>query len=316
MIDFFTKWNARLGKNMFLIVLSALFLGFCYGIPDSHLLRKIVIVLFAYMTFTTALGTSLKQFIQVLRHPWIPLWVLALVHIAAPFIAWIVGMIFYPDDPYIRLGYLIGASIPIGVTSIIWTSLLDGNMALSLVAVTLDTFLVPLVLPLFFHIVAGQNVAIDYLQMLKGLMLMVTIPSVIGMLLHDWTGGKVNAFANSIGGATSKLAMFLVIFINAAIVMPHIHWDLTIVKTILVTLLIVTTGFCVGYAGSFVLKKRPKDVVVAMIYNVGIRNNACGLVIALSYFPQKVAIPMTLSILFQQPLATIIFRIFKRVEKQ
>ncbi|MEN6566965.1 MAG: bile acid:sodium symporter [Veillonellales bacterium] len=316
MIDFFTKWNARLGKNMFLIVLSALFLGFCYGIPDSHLLRKIVIVLFAYMTFTTALGTSLKQFIQVLRHPWIPLWVLALVHIAAPFIAWIVGMIFYPDDPYIRLGYLIGASIPIGVTSIIWTSLLDGNMALSLVAVTLDTFLVPLVLPLFFHIVAGQNVAIDYLQMLKGLMLMVTIPSVIGMLLHDWTGGKVNAFANSIGGATSKLAMFLVIFINAAIVMPHIHWDLTIVKTILVTLLIVTTGFCVGYAGSFVLKKRPKDVVVAMIYNVGIRNNACGLVIALSYFPPKVAIPMTLSILFQQPLATIIFRIFKRVEKQ
>lgn len=64
-----------------------------------------------------------------------------LVHFITPLTAWAVGMVFYPNDSDIRIGYLIGASIPIGVTSIIWTSILiKGNLGIAFVAVTLDTF--------------------------------------------------------------------------------------------------------------------------------------------------------------------------------
>lgn len=310
----FTKLNDWLSKNMFIVVLSGLFLGFFANITDSPLLREIVVILFAYMTFITALGTSFKEFITVLRRPWIPLWVLILVHFVTPLTAWAVGMIFYPNDPDIRLGYLIGASIPIGVTSIIWTSLVEGDIAISFVAVTLDTFVVPAVLPLFFHIVIGQTIDINYSKMVLDLMLMVTVPSIIGMLLHDFTKGRVANFAKSIGGATSKLALFLVILINSAVVMPQINWDLSILKTLLVTLFIVSASFFVGYLGSFTLKERTQCIILTMIYNVGIRNNACGLVIALTYFPPRVAIPMTLSILYQQPIATIVSHLYKRLK--
>lgn len=312
MNSFFIKCNAWLGKNMFLVVLSGLFVGSTGLIPNEPILRYIVVALFGYMTFVTALGTSLKQFLDVLRKPWIPLWVLVLVHFVTPFTAWVAGIIFYPNDPYIRLGYLIGATIPIGVTSVIWTSIVKGNMPVSLVAVTLDTLIVPLVLPLFFHIVVGQSIELNYIKLIEELMLMVTIPSVIGMLLHDWTNGQVASFAKSVGGATSKLGLFAVIAINAAVVMPQISWNGAIVKTLLVTLFIVSTGYLVGYLGSYALEKRTRGDILTMIYNVGIRNNACGLVIALSYFPPAVAVPMTLSILFQQPLATIITRVFQR----
>lgn len=310
----FITWNDWLSKNMFIVVLSGLLLGLFVNITDSPSLRKIVVALFGYMTFVTALGTSFKEFTKVLRKPWIPLWVLILVHFVTPLTAYTAGLIFYPNDSDIRLGYLIGAAIPIGVTSIIWTSLVKGDLAISFVAVTLDTFVTPIVLPLFFHIIVGQTIEINYGQMVIDLMLMVTVPSIIGMLLHDYTNGRVSGFAKSLGGTTSKLGLFLVIMINSAVVMPQIPWDISILKTLLVTLFIVSTGFFVGYLGSFALKERTQEIILTMIYNVGIRNNACGLVIALTYFPPRVAIPMTLSILYQQPLATIISHLYKRLK--
>lgn len=314
MPTYFSKWNDWLSKNMFFVVLSALFLGFFFSISDSPLLRRIVVALFAYMTFVTALNTSLKEFLTVLLKPWLALWMLILVHLFTPLTAWAAGILFYPDDYSIRLGYLIGASIPIGVTSVIWTSLVNGDIATSIVTVTLDTFIVPFVLPLFFHLVIGQTINLNYVQMTQELVLMVTIPSILGMLVHDWTDGQVTTYSKSIGGATSKIALFVVIIINSAVVSPQITWDSTILKTILVTLFIVSTGYFVGYLGSFALKERTTSTVLTIIYNVGIRNIACGLVIALTYFPIRVAIPMTLSMLFQQPLATIIYRYIKKIK--
>ncbi len=312
--DFFTRWNNILSKNMLFIVLGGLLTGSFIPLTDSPILQKTIIVLFAYMTFVTALNTSFEQFLTVLRKPWIPFWVLFLVHVMAPLTAWLVGIIFYPNDPLIRLGYLVGASIPIGVTSIIWTSLVKGDLAVSLVAVTLDTFVVPLVLPLFFTLTVGKTVTLNYLEMIEELMLMVTVPSILGMLLHDWTHGKVARFSTSVGGATSKIGLFFVIVINAAMVMPEITWNVSIVKTLLVTLVVVATGYLVGYLGSFLLKDHSRKLILTMIYSVGMRNNACGLVVALTYFPPTVAIPITLSILFQQPLASFIASLNKRIK--
>lgn len=306
MSNFFVKLNDWLSKNMSIGVFSGLILGFFVHVSASFWLKTTVIALFAYMTFVTALSTSLKQFFHVLCKPWIPLWVLFLVHCVTPVAVWAAGIFFFPDDAYIRLGYLIGASIPIGVTSVIWTALDNGNLAIALAAVTLDTFIVPLVLPVFFHIVVGQTFTINYIQMVEELMLMVTVPSIIGMYLHDRTSGRIAAFSNSIGGATAKLSLFAVIMLNSAVVIPQINWDVSMLKALLVTLPIVAGGYFVGYLGSFALKDRPREVVLTMIYNVGIRNNSCGLVLALAYFPPVVAVPITLSILFQQPLATLI----------
>lgn len=282
--------------------------------PDSPLLRKVVVALFAYMTFVTALSISFKDFTRVLLKPWISVWVLILVHLITPLTAWLAGIVFYPDDPYTRLGYLIGASIPIGVTSVIWTALVRGNLPISLVAVTLDTLVVPLVLPLFLQVIVGQSLQLDYLKMIEELMMMVTIPSVTGMLLHDWTHGRIAKFSETFGGTTSKLGLVLVIAINAAVVMPQINWNASIIKALLVTLFIVSSGYFVGYLGSFALKERTQEMTLTMMFNVGIRNNACGLVIALTYFPPSVAVPMTLAILYQQPLATLISKIFKQFQ--
>ena len=315
MVDFFRCLNIWLGKRMFLVSLSGILLGCFVPVADSPFLRDLIVWLFAYMTLVTALGTSLREFTRVLSKPLIPAWILLLVHVVGPLVALLVGYVFYPNDQYIRMGYLIGASIPIGVTSIIWTALVNGRVGIALVAVTLDTFIVPLLLPLLFHIVVGQTIALDYFAMVYGLLKMVTIPSIVGMLLYDWTGGKVKAFSQSIGGATAKLALVIVIFINSALVMPQLEWNAAMIKLLLVTLLVVSSSFFIGYLGSLPLKDRSTAMALTMMHNVGIRNNSCGLVIALTFFPPAAAIPLTLSILYQQPVATLVSYFFQRREK-
>lgn len=314
-MDFFSQWNSWLGKRMFLLSVTALLLGFAVNIPDSPTLRILVMALFAYMTLITALETSLKKFVTVLSQPWVSLWVLFLAHLVTPLIAWTVGYLAFPEDVNIRLGYLICASIPVGVTSIIWTSLVGGNVAVSLVTVTLDTLFAPAFLPVFFMVAIGHAIHIDYVEMALQLLWMITIPSVTGMLLHDLTQGKVTAFAKGFGGFTAKIGFFLVIFFNATVVAPGIAWNLSVLKMALVTLFMVIVGYTIGYLGSFALKNRSAETTLAMIYNVGLRNISAGLVLALTHFPSQVVVPMALFILFQQPLASLVPYVFKRVEK-
>ncbi|ATW25755.1 bile acid:sodium symporter family protein [Candidatus Formimonas warabiya] len=314
MMKMITAWDHWLGKRMFFVVLSALLIGFNLSLPQSPLYTSIAIGLFAYMTFISALGTSFKEFVQVVRKPWIPIWMLFLIHAGAPVIAWMVGSIFYPHDQLIRLGFLISASIPVGVTSIIWTSLTEGSVSLALVIVTLDTLLVPMILPAFFLITVGQALTINYPDLIIQLLFMVTIPSLAGMFLNDMTGGRLRGFSKSIGAFTSKGAFFLVILINAAMVASEIPWNVSLIKLLLVVLLLVACGYMTGFIGSLVVKDRRSDVISPIIYNVGMRNIGFGALLAISYFPPAVAVPVTLAMLYQQPVAAVVASLFRRYQ--
>lgn len=312
----FAKINIWLGKKMYLGVIGALLLGFSTSVADSPTLRLALIALFGYATFVTALETSLLQFGKVLSRPWIPLWTLVLVHLGMPLVAWLMGYLFYPDDLNVRTGYLVAASVPVGVTSVIWTSLVGGNVAVSLVTLALDTIIVPAFLPTFFLVTIGRAIQIDYLEMASQLLWMITIPSLVGMALHDFLKEKAVAYAKGFGGITAKTSFYVVIFFNAAIVAPAVTWSPAMLKMTFVTFLTVTAAYVLGYLGSIVVRGRPRDVALAMIYNVGVRNIAAGLVIAIAHFPPPVAIPITLFMLFQQPMASLVPLAFNYLDKK
>jgi predicted Na+-dependent transporter len=303
--------NDWLGKKIFLLVLLALVTGYLLKVPDGSLIRFLLVALFAYMTFVTSLGTSFKSFIQVLAKPWVPLWALLLIHIMTPLTAWILGILFYADSPQIKLGLLVGAAIPVGVTSIIWTALTKGNIPIALVSVTLDTLIVPVLLPVYYTLIVGQSVVINYTSLVVQLLLMVTIPSVAGMLFYDWTGGKTASFSRGLGGVSSKLALFIVILLNASLVSPGFNFSFDTIKLMAVVLTMVASGYALGYAGSLCISESSRDMTMAMIYSVGMRNISCGLVIAITYFPTAVAVPIMLGMIFQQPIAAVIPTIFK-----
>lgn len=315
MVSYLAKMNEWLKRHMFYIVLSALFVGFITPIQDSPALRSIVIGSFAYMTFITALDTSFKEFLRVLKNPLVSLWILVLIHVISPLIAWITGLALFSGNHSTQLGYLVASSTPIGVTSVIWTALTQGNVSIALVAVTLDTLIVPVMLPFFFKIVIGQELQIDYMQMMLQLLLMITVPSILGMALHDNSDGIVAPQVKTVAEFFSKIAFFAVIFINSALIGTDIAWDVSTLKIIVTTMLLVAVGYFTGFLGSYAFKNRPKETTLAMIYCVGLRNIGFGMVLALTFFPPAVAVPITMFMLFQQPFAAAIPYIFQKFKK-
>lgn len=306
----FTTLHAWLSRRIFQFVLLALIGGYFFPLEPTRELRLTVMLLFAYMTFATGLSTSFRDFIRIAGKPGIPLYTLGVIHVATPALAWVAGHLFFPGQPLIQLGYLIGAAIPVGVTSVIWTSLVRGNVAMALVTVTMDTLIAPLLLPLFIRFAAGVSIQLDYSRMIFDLLVMITIPSIAGMLLCDATRGATKKIAGGFAGVLSRLAFFSVIFLNSTFVAPSIHWNSLIVKLLLVTGLIVSSGYFLGYAAGSLIQASSEDVL-SIIYTTGMRNIATGLVIAMNYFTPETALPIALFMLFQQPLAALTAKVYR-----
>lgn len=302
----FENANNWLSKNMFIIVLSGIFLGYLCPLPSTTAITTLSIVFFAYMTFISSLTMSFKKTIDVLSRPALPVWTLSLIHIMVPLFAWILGTLFYPKEFLMRLGLLVGGGIPTGVTSIIWTSLTDGNVALSLVTVTLDTIIIPILMPIYFALVVGKSTHLNYVSVFTQLAWMVTIPSIIGMAINSFTSYNYEDFCRSVGGFTSKIANFFVVYINASMILPKIHWNSSIIEMLFIVLLLVFFGYGLGLFGSLFIRDCKRDTVISMIFNTGIRNTSFGSVLAISYFAPTVALPIILNTLLQQPVAAIV----------
>jgi predicted Na+-dependent transporter len=305
------KLLAWISQYIFLFVAISLAAGYALPIAPTPSMRALVIVIFSYMTFATALSTSFKEFIKTARHPGMPLYILGVVHIVTPVFAWIIGLIFFPDNHMVRIGYLISSAVPVGITSLIWTHIVKGNVPVSMVTVTIGTIIAPVLLPLFILVVVGVAVHIDYFTMVFDLLFMITLPSIIGMLLYDFSGGRTEAFAEGIGGVLSRAALFAIIFLNAAFISPYIVWSHLILEILLVTCLVVAIGYFLGYVAGKVVRA-DRATTLTIIYSTGMRNIATGLVIATSYFPHETAIPIALAMLFQQPFAALTVKIFNK----
>jgi predicted Na+-dependent transporter len=98
--------------------------------------------------------------------------------------------------------------------------------------------------------------------------------------------------------------MGLVVMLNGAVVAPYL---LNVSGKLIVIAIVVFFIACSGYLFSFYcgkLFKQDKETVIALLFNGGMRNISAGAVLAISYFPAAVAVPVVMGMLFQQTLAS------------
>lgn len=271
---------------------------------------------FAFMTFAGSLGSGFSEFAKVVTRP-LPLLVnLAILHVLMPLVAWAVSSLLYPDDPSIVTGFILAAVIPTGITSFLWASLNRGNIALTLSIILIDTMLSPFVVPFCMSLLQGAKVEMDTGAMMQGLFFMIVLPSLVGMALNQLSAGKVKTTLAPRLAPFSKLGMGLVVAVNSSVVAPYlVRIDLKLLGTAALVLLLASLGYILGWliAKSFRWKR---DVIVTLTFNSGMRNISAGAVVAISYFPAPVALPVVLGMLFQQMLASVFGHFLRVIEKE
>ncbi|OLS40552.1 bile acid:sodium symporter family protein [Bacillus sp. MRMR6] len=298
------KLNHRLEKIMPFITPSSVILGVLLSdsIKDfSYLIPWI----FAFMTFAGSLNSNFRSLSDVVRHPLPIIAAMCLLHIIMPIWAWSVGHLTFGGDVYTITGMVLGMAIPTGITSFIWVSIYKGNIPMTLALILIDTMLSPFIVPFSLSLIIGEKVEIDFLSMMSGLLGMIVIPSLVGMFLNTVTKGKVSGSLSPRLAPFSKICIGIVVMLNGAMVAPYLkNINLKLVSITLVVFFIALSGYVIAFLIGKLLGS-DHDTLVALTFTGGMRNISAGAVIAVSYFPPAVAVPVVVGMLFQQILASL-----------
>ncbi|AJY77427.1 bile acid:sodium symporter [Paenibacillus beijingensis] len=296
---------------MFLIIPGALFLGFIFSdqlLPFAGLAPW----LFAYVTLVMAIGCGPEQLLVVLRRPWAILLSLLLAHVVSPLAAYGAGtLLLGSDSPYVA-GLVLFTLIPLGVSTVLWVALSGGSVPLVLAMVVLDSLLSPIVVPAGIRLLFSQGVSVDTGSVISDLLLIVVLPTVAGVLLHIASRGRIQPAVKPYAVPLSKLCFIGVVSLNAAVIAPHAAL-LKADMIRIVPLVILLVGFCyaIGFIGTIPMRSRQLQTTVS--YATGMRNISLGTVLAMGYFSPLAAVPVVLSILIQQPLATLHHYVLRKI---
>lgn len=266
-------------------------------------LKPWVTPLFAFMTFQGALGNNLANLGRAFAHPAPMLVTLLVSAVLMPLVAFGLATLLFGSNPNLVLGIVLEYSVPVAVVSAMWISMFGGDLSLGLATLLVSTVLSPVTIPLTLHVLVGQTVAVDVVGMMSDMLVQIALPALAGMVVNDLSHGWGKSTLSPVLAPAGKVALVLVILSNSTGVSPYMR-NLTpqLVGVIVFIGLFATTGY---FWGLLIAKlwRRPREVLVTMTFQTGMRNISAGAVLAAQYFPGEVMFPVIMGTLFQQVLA-------------
>jgi tagaturonate reductase len=300
--------NGYLERLMPVLTPAGIVLGFLLPGVFIHL-RPLVTALFGIITFSGALKLKVREIGLTLRSPLpIPL-VFVLIHVLMPLAALLFSSLFFKDDPDTIAGFILLYSGPTAVSGVIWVSMFRGDNALCLTLILLDTLLAPIVVPGTMSILMGTKVAMNMSGIAVSLILMVVVPTIIGVTANEVSRGKIPAHVCPCVTPLSKVCIVLVIAANTSAVAPRVRLDNPKVWAIAaLCVLLAAAGYVLSkYIGLAVRLKPEKQVT--FFFTVGLRNISAVTTIAVEFFPGATVLPTLLGIVFQQTIAAVMGRL-------
>lgn len=271
--------------------------------------------MFAFMTFVSSLSMKFNDVKIFVKYPKTILFSIAFLHIMMPIWVYFLSNLIFQDHLLI-IGFVLSVTVPTGITSVIWVTICRGNLPLCLSIILIDTLISPLVMPALIYLIIGETIAIDSTSLILDLVWMIVLPSILGILVNEISKGSFPKKYGKQLAPLSKLCLLGIVMINSSAIAPYlknITWELF--GVILTVFLIAVSG----YVFSFLLGRiiwKDHSITTTFVFIGGMRNIAVGVIIATTYFPPKVAMPVVFGMLFQQVLASIFSKIVTKSERK
>lgn len=216
------RLNQVLGRMMPLITPFSVLLGVLLAayLKDFTFLVPWV---FAVMTFAGSLSSTFSALKHTVMHPLPLILSFMILHVLMPLYAWSAGHLIFAGDAMTITGLTLAMVIPTGVSSLIWAAMYKGNVGLTLSIILIDTLLSPLIVPASLSLLAGTQVHMDMVAIMKGLFGMVVLPSILGMLVRHYAKPAVTKMISQTLSPFSKIGLFVVVSINSSVVAPYLR---------------------------------------------------------------------------------------------
>lgn len=310
-MDVWKRLGAWISGHMVVVVPLCLVVGVFF--PQVLIpLRPAIPTLFAVVTFQNALRNDFASLRDTLRRPQALLITLALVHVVAPLAISFVAKALFRANPDTVVGLVLECCVPVGATTVMWSGVYGGNVALALAMMFVSTTIAPFSIPWTLRLLVGTTVEVDVLGMMGGMLYMVGIPAVVGVVVNQLSQGWGKERLSPVMAPLSSILVPIIIATNATGISRYVlnltPWLVAVAAFVgTVTLLSVCAGLLVAR-----LTRQPPDVTVTMAFDCGIRNISAGAVLAAAYLPAESLFPVMIGTLFQQLLAAVVGRTLQR----
>jgi tagaturonate reductase len=307
-VEFVLALNTRLERLMPVLAPAGIVLGFL--LPAVFIkLRPFIPWIFGVMTLSGAIKLKAREFGLVLRDP-LPIAVTFFSsHLIIPLVVFLISTLIFRENEGIIAGYVLVYSVPTAVSGFIWVNLYRGDNALALALILIATVAAPFIVPLTVSALLGARVVLDMSGIALSLVMMVVVPTVIGIGTNEISRGKIPRIIGPLLNPAAKLCLILVIAANAAAVAPRVRLDDPQVWIIAaVCILFAAIAYCLSRLTGLLCRLDPgKQVTV--FFSTSLRNISAAATIAIEFFPEQAALPALLGIVFQQTMAALMGRL-------
>jgi len=299
-------------------------------LPDVFInLRPLVILLFGIMTFSGALKLTASEIGSTVKSPVPILLFFFTSHVIMPLAALFSSSLIFTDTDVVA-GFVLLFAGPTAVSGFIWVTIFKGDKALALSLILLDTLLAPLVVPATVSVLMGAKIAMDMSGIAFSLLLMVVVPTIIGVMLNETSRGKIPQVICPALDPAAKICLMLVIAANSSVVAPNIKFNDPLVWGIaLLCIVLTSSGFLLARLNGIACRRGVAKVTdgakvpcdakasgaeksASLVIAGGLRNNSAVMTIAVTFFPEAAVFPAILSIVFQQMIAAVMGKVLIR----
>lgn len=309
-----TRFLKFIKKNLPYLIVLFLALGLAYGyfFKSAYLKSYVTAVLFL-MIYPMMINLKVTDVFKSINNVKPLLLSLGINFILAPIAAFILGKLFFGDEPMLLVGIILIGLIPTSGMTASWTGLAKGNLRLSLVMISVNLLLSLIMIPIYLKVFLGEIVTIETMVILKSLLKVVIIPLILGdltrrMIIKVFGMDKYKEIKPNFSGVSS-LGVLLIVFIAMALKSKTIinRLDLvllSIIPLIILYIIIIATSH---FIGKKILK--PKDRT-ALVYATTMRNLTIALGLSLSSFGESLAVFLiAIGYIVQLPIAAFYMKI-------
>ena len=282
------KLLSRITGNLTVAIPVAMLLGLGYGlIAPTAWLRTLIVPLTLLMVYPMMVNLKLRTLLvggdgkaQLLAQ--------AINFAVIPFVAFALGRLWFPEQPYFALGLLLASLLPTSGMTIAWTGFAKGNLPAAIKMTVVGLILGSLLTPFYVQWLMGATVAVDLFEIFLQIVLVVFLPMLAGQLTQAHLLRRHGQQAFQLHWAPrfpplSTLGVLGIVFVALA------HKGTTLLahpEMLLDILLPLFVLYLFNYAFSTFVARRllPRGDAIALVYGTVMRNVSIALALAMNAF--------------------------------
>ncbi len=294
----------------------ALILGFIFGIAlpkGAPLLKTLIIPSSFILIYMMCIPLRIEDMINAIKYPKELLWGLVFSLVLAPILMWPGARLLVSGHPQVLAGLLLAGVVPPGGMITFWTGILDADISLAMI-LQIVTFIVSIFwIPLGMQLLAGAYVPIQYLPMLKNLMIIIVGPLILGVITRKIIVSKKGEkgivqgipYFQLISGIFALLLVFIATGVKAKQIVAHPG---IIYLPALAALIYYLVTFWLAGIINFKILKFPYEKSIPLIFGTATKNLSIAMALAVTTFGPQALLGVVACSLFQMPLASVFYK--------